>query len=144
MQVVGVQSFPAPCARTHANQAMTRDKDLGTFVVTSKSGPTDTSSIWDDLSERCDIRNCSADELNAAASSLYKAGQISLKELAILTLRPIVSGANDGYLTASSAAGKRDWIAELGARLKQDQRLGNTLGAENKRNALAILRRLAR
>jgi hypothetical protein len=114
-----------------------------------------SSNIWEELSSKYDDRKATFGEITEISKALYAAGEISLKEHAILTFdferatnnlkqnAPIpISAHFDMYQTSSNGNGERDWIAEFEARAKQDSKYGNLIGHQNKMKILAVLQRL--
>lgn len=112
------------------------------------SQTTDSTSVWDRLSQQYDIHNATFNDLKAIASQLYQAGQIDLLHLGILTFdltplyRKLGYPPEIQFLIPSDQFGRRDWIAEWEARAEQQLKLGNTLGYQRDRECLEILRRL--
>ncbi|GGP16923.1 hypothetical protein [Oceanobacillus neutriphilus] len=116
----------------------------------------DTLNIWKELSEKYDITNANFDELNGMSKSLYEAGEISLKEHAILTFDfdrateslkreiPKVSPDFTMYATQADASGKRNWIEEFQARADRAFGYGNLIGHQTNLNAAGILQKLER
>ncbi|TCL70072.1 hypothetical protein EDC14_101061 [Hydrogenispora ethanolica] len=103
-------------------------------------------SIWERLSRDHDIRNATFAELCDISSQLYQAGQITLLDHSIMTFNPSQSPQAvrpNLFLTPAGPDGKRDWIAEYQARIRQDLKLNQTQTAADHRRILEILQRLA-
>lgn len=101
--------------------------------------------IWGDVTEQYNVRNITFEELSEVAHKLYEAGEISFKEVALLTFNPARHPTNpikNYFITKADNQGRRDWIAEYEARLDRNIKLGNTLGATRTRELLGILQRL--
>ena len=104
---------------------------LATQNKTDADQKQEPSNIWGELSKKYDVRNATFDDICKIADELYNAGQIPLLEKAIMTfdkdrdLRDMkaehIKGvtASTLYLTPTNSNGRRDWIAEYEAKLKQ-------------------------
>ncbi|MBT2216046.1 hypothetical protein KK120_09455 [Virgibacillus dakarensis] len=116
----------------------------------------DTSNIWEELSKKYDVTNATFDELKEISMSLYKYGEISFKEHAILTfdfdrgaesLKEEISGLSPNftmYATQADASGKRNWIEEFQARADRAFGYGNLIGHHTNLSLAGILQRLER
>ncbi|SDL69311.1 hypothetical protein [Sediminibacillus halophilus] len=117
-----------------------------------KSNP---SNIWTELATEYDVRNSTFDEISSISKALYDNGEISLKDVAILTfdqekatdyLKQKVSGLTSGefsmYQSSGNSGGTRDWIAEMEARAQKDFEYGNLIGFQNSKKVLNILHKL--
>ncbi|QTM99570.1 hypothetical protein ERJ70_09820 [Sediminibacillus dalangtanensis] len=117
-----------------------------------KSNP---SSVWAELATKYDVRNATFDEINSISKALYDNGEISLKDVAILTfdqkkatdyLKQKVPGLTSEefsmYQHSVSSEGTRDWIAEMEARAQKDFEYGNLIGFQNSKKVLNILQKL--
>ena len=103
----------------------------------------DSSAVWDELSQKYDIRNATSDEFSDIASQLYEAGQISASEYSSMTFDPSKSPVKKNiFLTPTNQDGKRDWIAEFEKRAELQLRFGDKLGYSNSNNIIEILKRL--
>ncbi|OMP67239.1 hypothetical protein [Domibacillus epiphyticus] len=111
--------------------------------------------LYHSLATKYDVRNATFEEITDVANSLYKAGEISLREVAVLTFdyeraaQSIRKNANGSvssnfsmYETAANENGKRDWIAEFELRAAKDFKYGNLVGHSNKMKILSVLQRL--
>lgn len=122
------------------------------LVVEKESNSYETTDIWKELSDNYNIRYASFEELCEVAYKLYDAGEITGKELAILTFdldkarehlqQRLNIPVADLHLTPANREGKRDWIAEYEARMNRDLQLNNLLGYENKKIIFNLLKRL--
>ncbi|MFB5089355.1 hypothetical protein PGC35_19550 [Psychrobacillus sp. PGGUH221] len=114
-----------------------------------------SSNTWEELSGKYDVRKGTFEEITEISQTLYEAGDISLKDHALLTFdyeksinslkqnATIPISANfDMYETSSNSSGERDWIAEFEARASKDFKYGNLIGYQNKMKILTILQRL--
>ncbi|MGG0670067.1 hypothetical protein [Sporosarcina koreensis] len=121
-------------------------------VITQK----DSSIVYEELSSRYDVRNATFGELVELSSALYEAGEISLKEHALITFdyeratnylkrnAPGVPSNFNMYETSADSNGRRDWIAEFGARASKNFKFGNLIGYQSNMKAVEILERLSR
>lgn len=114
-----------------------------------------SSNTWEELSGKYDVRKATFEEITEISQTLYEAGDISLKEHALLTFdyekstnylkqnatMPI-SANFDMYETLSNSNGERDWIAEFEARASKDFKYGNLIGHQNNMKIFTILQRL--
>lgn len=116
---------------------------------------TNSVNIWDDLSKTHNVRNATFDEIKTISKALYDAGEISLKEVAVLTFdferatnylkqnSPVsIPDSFNMYKTTSNSNGERDWIAEFEARAQEDFKYGNLLGYHSNKKILTILKQL--
>lgn len=114
-------------------------------------------SIYSDLKYKYDIRSATFEEVKVIAQELYGAGAITGKEVATLTfdyeratqyIKQAASGITSSnftmYETNADTSGRRDWIAEFGARAAKDRQYGNFIGNENKSKIINILKLLER
>lgn len=115
----------------------------------------DSSTLYEELSSKYDVRNATFGELTNISQALYAAGEISLIEHATLTFDyerstntlkqhapTSVSSNFSMYETSANSNGQRDWIAEFGARASKDFQFGNLVGYQTKSKILAILQKL--
>ncbi|MEK5038493.1 hypothetical protein [Sporosarcina sp. FSL K6-3457] len=114
----------------------------------------DSSTVYEELSGKYDVRNATFDEIVAISNTLYEAGEISLKEHALITFdyeratnylkrnAPGVPANFNMYETAANGIGQRDWIAEFGARASSNFKYGNLVGYQTNSKVLAILQKL--
>lgn len=116
-----------------------------------------STTLYKGLSDKYDVRNATFGEIVEISNALYEAGEISLKEHAVLTfdyeratnnLKRHASGYTsvdfDMYETSANNNGQRDWISEFGARAARDFKFGNLIGYQNNTRVLDILKRLSR
>ena len=110
------------------------------------------TNIWEELAQTYNMRNATFDEVKEVAAKLYKAGEITFKEVVTLTFdyekatnyikqhAPVYVSANfTMYETEVDKSGRRDWIAEFGARAAKDRQYGNLVGYAAKTRILHIL-----
>jgi len=115
----------------------------------------DSSTVYEELSGKYDIRNATFGEVTEIADALYNAGEITLGELAALTFdydkatnnikqhaRMPVSADFSMYKTSANSSGQRDWIAEIGARASTNFKHGNLVGYQINSKIHAILQKL--
>jgi hypothetical protein len=105
-----------------------------------------TPEIWEELAREYDIRNATFDELCDMSLKLYRAGQISFQEHGLLTFDPGKSPQTSGFtfnLIPANPEGRKDWIAEYEARLRQDSKINPSSCAFDQKLIL-ILKRLDR
>jgi hypothetical protein len=142
--------------KTDSNTANTFSISQSTEnVQEAKIQQANSANIWEELSSKYDVKKATFEEITEISQALYKAGEISLKEYAVLTFdferatnylkqnAPIPVPINfDMYETSANHNGERDWIAEFEARAKQDFKYGNLIGHQNKIKILTVLQRL--
>lgn len=117
--------------------------------------PPTSLNIWEELSETYDVRNATFNDIKNVAQTLYKAGEISGKEVATLTFDyekatnyiqryspTSVSADFNMYETVADELDRRDWISEFEARATKDLKYGNLIGHANKSKILNILYQL--
>lgn len=117
----------------------------------------DSSTIYKGLSNKYDVKNATFGEIVEISNALYDAGEISLKEHAVLTFDYERATNNlkrhapgyvpvdfDMYETSANSNGQRDWISEFGARAAKDFKFGNLVGYQSNARVLDILERLSR
>lgn len=106
--------------------------------------------IYEQIAQDYDICNASHKELCEISRKLYKQGEISGLDCAILTFNPELSPAEifgekyNYFLTEADQNGKRNWIIEFEARVKQDKSIGNTQGCILHQKLVDVLMRLQR
>ncbi|WP_153723321.1 hypothetical protein [Sporosarcina cascadiensis] len=119
--------------------------------------PEDSAALYKGLSEKYDVRQATFGEIVEMSNALYEAGEISLKEHAVLTFDYDRAANNlkrqaPGYVpvdftmfeTVAASNGQRDWISEFGARAAKDFKFGNLAGFQSHTKMLDILERLSR
>lgn len=120
----------------------------------NESQPT-FSNIWEELSETYDVRNATFNDIKNVAQTLYKAGEISGRDMATLTFdyekaindiqiysRTSVSADFNINETVADELDRRDWISEFEKRATKDLKYGNLIGHANKSKILNILYQL--
>ena len=138
-----------------AAQSRAQNKsDAAVFAVTNPgTGSKEASKdIWAELGGRYDIRHATFNELCEIAITLYKKGEISGGDCAIMTFdwkraaddlrkdHPDV--VDDLNLVPADSEGRRDWIAEFDARAKSAFSQGNNFGYIHNQRLADILRRI--
>jgi hypothetical protein len=134
------------------------ETEQSTFLVGETDGETkqkDSSAIYKGLSDKYDVRNATFGEIIEISNALYDAGEISLKEHAVLTfdydratnnLKRHASGYIPAdfnmYETSGDRNGQRDWISEIEARAAKDLKYGNLIAHATKSKILTILYQL--
>lgn len=115
----------------------------------------DASAIYEELSSKYDARKATFDEIIEISNTLYEAGEISLKEHMLMTFdferatndlkqnAPGVPSSFNMCETSADSNGRRDWIAEFGARASKNFKFGNLIGYQSNMKAVAILQRLS-
>jgi hypothetical protein len=124
-------------------------------VQEAKMRQANSSNIWKELSRKYDVRKATFGDITEISAVIYDAGEISLKEHAILTFdyeratnylkqnAPMSISPNfDMYETQSNSNGERDWIVEFETRANKDFNYGNLIGHQNNMKILSILQRL--
>lgn len=121
-----------------------------TITAVQKKSP----DVYEELSGKYDIRNATFGEVTEIADALYKAGEISLGELAALTFdydratnymkqaagMP-ASAEFSMYKSTANGSNQRDWIAEIEARASDHFKYGNLVGYQLNSKLLAILQK---
>lgn len=117
-------------------------------------GKNNASNVWEDLSNKYDVKNATFDDIVDIANSLYEAGEISLKEVALMTfdyeratndLKQRFGGASSDFsmfVTEANENGKRNWIEEFKERANKQFGFGNLIGHSNNLNIYNILQKL--
>src|SRR5690554_5373818 len=98
-------------------------------IKEANSQQVNSSNIWRELSNKYDVRNATFEEITEVSKALYDAGEISLKEVAILSFdyekatRDLIHDATQQgiqispnfsmYETKANEYGQRDWIKEF-------------------------------
>lgn len=116
-----------------------------------------TSTVYEELSGKYDVRNATFGEIIEMSKALYNAGEISLAEHATLIFD--YDRATDhlkrhapGYISAdfnlhetqANRNGQRDWIEEFSARASKNFKFGNLIGYQSNMEVIKILERLSR
>ncbi|MGG0645037.1 hypothetical protein ABE021_14025 [Sporosarcina gallistercoris] len=129
------------------------------LVESQKSSSTqkDSPTIYNQISDKYDVRNATFGEIIEISIALYEAGEISLKEHAVLTfdfekatnnLKRIAPGHISPdfnmHATSANSSGQRDWISEFGARAAKDFKFSNLIGYQSNTKVFDILERLSR
>ncbi len=94
------------------------------------------------LSKTYNMRCATHEELCEFANELYEAGLISSQLRGIITL-DLSRGDTDDNQTPADAAGRRNWIAEFGARAKVALAFGDISGYATDSNIVALLKRFS-
>lgn len=125
-------------------------------VQDSSSIKKDSSNLYKELSSRYDVRNATFEEVVEISNALYKAGEITFKEHALITFdygratnylkrnAPGVPSNFNMYETSADSNGRRDWIAEFGARASKNFKYGNLIGYQSNKKVLDIFENLLR
>lgn len=104
-----------------------------------------STGIWSELKDKYDIRNATFDELSNISSQLYKAGEISLLDHAIITFNPSKSKLAvkpNINATQGTQDGRRDWIVEFQSRAYRELKNNNLQGYIQNKRISGILSRL--
>ncbi len=105
----------------------------------SNETSTKPMSIWHKMAQKYDIRNITPEETAKLSHALYKAGEISYQDHAMLSFnkdRFNLPGAG-GYLIQADNNGRRDMIAEIEAQIEIKKKIGhNTANHERILNHL--------
>lgn len=122
----------------------------------SNSITKDPSKLYEELSDKYDVRNATFEEIVEISNVLFEAGEISSVEHALITfdferatnyLKQLTSGVPSNfnmYETSADSNGRRNWIEEFGARASKDFKFGNLAGYQSNFKFLNILERLVR
>lgn len=130
------------------------------FLVEATKGEVtqkDTSTLYKTLTDQYDVRNATFEEIAEISKILYKAGEISFQEHAVLSFDygratdymkryapGKISADFDMYITPANSLGQRDWLAELSARAAQAFQFGELVGYQHNTSILTVLERLSR
>ncbi|MEK4425458.1 hypothetical protein [Solibacillus sp. FSL K6-1523] len=122
-----------------------------TIATTQK----DSSTVYEELSSKYDVRSATFEEIVEISNALFEAGEISSKEHMLMTfdferatnhLKQNVPGVPSSFNMCETPAdrnGRRDWIAEFGARASKNFKFGNLIGYQSNMKAVNILQRLS-
>ncbi|NLE00642.1 MAG: hypothetical protein GX640_12290 [Fibrobacter sp.] len=102
------------------------------------------SNIWNELSEKYDVCNASFEQLCELSCTLFRAGEISLIEHAIITFYPVNSIQRSEYNSPDSSSSGINWISVFKARLTKELVSGNTAGYRNTGTIIKIIEQLKR
>lgn len=116
----------------------------------------DTSTIYEELASKYNVRSATFEELTQISEALYNAGMISLGEHGILTFdyeratnaikrhapTPVLSNFSM-YETKANNNHARDWITEYEARIAKDFKYGNLIGYQTNTKILNILQQIS-
>ncbi|MEK3934438.1 hypothetical protein MKY41_03890 [Sporosarcina sp. FSL W7-1349] len=157
MMIKAVSPYPATPFHTRTKTAAEGQQGF-TIPETKTTEQADTTDVSKDLSGKYDIRNATFSEMTEIAKALHKAEEISFRTLATLTFDydratnnikraaqaagMKVSADFSMYQTPADGNGRRDWIAEIGARAASDFKYGNLAGYQNNSRILEVLQRL--
>lgn len=124
--------------------------------VQDSSSIKDSSNLYKELSSRYDVRNATFKEVVEISNALYEAGEISFKEHTLMTFdferatnylkqnAPGVPSSFNMYETPADSNGRRDWIAEFGARASKNLKYGNLIGHQSNQKVHNIFEKLLR
>lgn len=121
-----------------------------------------TSNVYEELTKKYNVRNATFDEIVQIANALYEAGEISGKEVSMMTFdserakRDLIHHAGhiiraNGmqispdfslYETSANEFGQRDWIAEFEARASKSFKYGDLISYQNNTKIASILQKL--
>lgn len=123
----------------------------------SRSIQTDSFAFYEEISNKYDVRNATFEEIVEMSNELYEAGEISLKDHAVLTFDfgratnhlkqnapGYIPNSFDMYETSANSNGQRDWIAEFGVRASKNLKFGNLIGHQSNLKVIDILERFSR
>lgn len=133
-----------------------------TKVEVNPANAEPTSHVYKELSKNYNVRHATFDEIVQIANSLYEAGEISGKEVAIMTFdyerakRDLIQ--NTGHIiqangmqissdfslyeTMENEFGQRDWIAEFEARASKSFKYGDLISYQNNTKIVSILQKI--
>lgn len=130
------------------------------FLVEETEGNTiqkDSFVFYKELSNKYDVRNATFEEIVEISNALYEVGEITFKEHLVLIFDYDRATNNikryapgyipvdfDMYETSANSNGRRDWIAEFGARAAKDFKFGNLVGYQSNKKVLDIFEKLLR
>ncbi|MBM7542796.1 hypothetical protein [Amphibacillus cookii] len=121
---------------------------------TDPSTAENSPNIWAELAQKYDVTHATFDDLTEMSTLLYKSGEISLKEHAILTfdfdrgvesiqMKTVGVPINfKMHTTRADSAGNRNWIEEFQGRSDRAFNHGNLIGHHAYQGVISILQRL--
>ncbi len=144
MEITPDSRYHFPKQKSRCSETQSKKESGESAPAPENNGTANERSIWQSLAAKYDIRHATASELREISTALYKAGQISLSNHAILTFDPakLPMLIPDINLTPADRDGRRDWIAEYEARLKRDLKQNNLQAALQHHKIIEILKRL--
>ena len=121
-----------------------------------------TSNVYEELTKKYNVRNATFDEIVQIANALYEAGEISGKEVSMMTFdserakRDLIHNAGhilraNGmqispdfslYETSANEFGQRDWIAEFEARASKSFKYGDLISYQNNTKIVSVLQKI--
>lgn len=141
-------------AKSTAVKTVATGEQVFNVPETVATTPKNSSTVYEELSGKYDVRNATFEEVVEISNVLYGAGEISLAEHALITFdyeratnylkrnAPGVPANFNMYETSADSNGRRDWIAEFGARASSHFKYGNLVGYQTNSKVLAILQKL--
>ncbi|ANC78546.1 hypothetical protein ABE65_017770 [Fictibacillus phosphorivorans] len=155
--------YSKEASRTISNQVTVIDNlsNKSEEIQATSSLKSKSTNIWEDLSSKYDIRNATFEEIKEISSALYQAGEVSIKDISLLTFdfdkatnnikrldrQGVMNGVSPDfnlYETKANEKGQRDWIKEISAKASKDFGYGNLIGYHNNLKTLDILKKLER
>lgn len=147
---------------TKRNEANFEEVLADTKVEVNPTKAEPTSNVYKELAKNYNVHNATFDEIVQIANSLYEAGEISGKDVAVMTFdyerakRDLIQHAvhiirANGmqissdfslYETKANEFGQRDWIAEFEARASKSFKYGDFISYQNNTKIVSILQKL--
>lgn len=136
--------FSSDISLISRSQTKTTSEKLSSTVPAEPRVSESPGSIWHRLASEYDVRSMTAKETSKLSLELYKAGEISFKDHAILSFDRDAGaqGVGSAYLTKADSNGRRDMLAEFKAKVEMDKSMGNSLNLPNDLRILQHLERL--
>lgn len=147
------QTTPIYAKSTPVKTAAT-GKQVFNVPETVATTPKDSSTLYKELSGKYDVRNAIFKEIVDISNALYEVGEITSMEHGFLIfdferatnfVKQMASGVPSSfnmYETSADSNGRRDWIAEFGARASANFKYGNLVGYQINSKVHAILQNL--
>jgi hypothetical protein len=120
----------------------TKSNTAKSSFESSETNQIEPESIWRKMASKYDVRSITIEETANLSQELYNAGEISLRDHAILSFDPDRIPHGTGFLTQADSTGHRDLISEYETRIDMDKKMGNSLNLVNNERVLEYLERL--
>ena len=125
-----------------AGRSPTKNINAQPAVRSSATPSIEPESIWRKMASKYDVRRITTQETASLSQELYKAGEISLLDHAVLSFDPDRIADGTGFLTRADSTGHRDLILEYETRIDLDKKMGNSQNLVNNERILEYLERL--
>jgi len=105
----------------------------------------DLKDIWKELGGKHNVKGMTLESMQTVSLTLYNNDKITIHEHTVMTFSMGKDAAEeqpDPFLTEADEEGKRNWIAEFQARLREHRQAGDEDAAAMDDRILGILERL--